>query len=89
MREIFYASFGQKIELECITESNPMSVNYWLHGKEYVTGGTYQSLAAENVFQVIMRYVVIINDTSSFGAYKCIAKTSLGTAERILYIHRE
>lgn len=36
--EIVYASFGQKVVLECISESHPNSVNYWLHGKDFVQG---------------------------------------------------
>lgn len=87
--ETFYASFGQRIVLECITESHPMSDNYWVHGKDLVTGGTYESITMENVYKVIMRYVAVINDSNSFGAYKCVAKNSIGEAERVLHIHRK
>lgn len=44
--EIVYASFGQKVVLECISESHPNSVNYWLHGKDFVQG-KYRMFASE------------------------------------------
>lgn len=37
-QEIIYAAFGQKVILECISESHPNSVNYWLHGTDFVQG---------------------------------------------------
>lgn len=75
--------------LECVTESHPLSVNYWLHGKDFVTGGEYESITMENAFKVVMRYVAVLNESTNFGAYKCVAKNSVGGAERTLYIHRK
>lgn len=39
-QETVYASFGQKIVLECISESHPNSFNYWLDpsGKKIIQG---------------------------------------------------
>lgn len=37
-QETIYAAFGQKVILECISESHPNSVNYWLHGTDFVQG---------------------------------------------------
>lgn len=37
-QETVYASFGQKAVLECITESHPNSVNYWLRGRDFIQG---------------------------------------------------
>lgn len=88
-QEIIYAAIGQKVTLECITESHPNSVNFWMHGKEFVQGGTYESITMENVFKVIMKLIVRPLESSDFGTYKCVGKNSLGEAERLVHLHRK
>lgn len=60
-----------------------------MHGKDFVQGGTYESVTMENVFKVVMRLVVRPMDSTDLGAYKCVAKNSVGETERTLYIHRK
>ena len=88
-QETMYASIGQKVTLECITESHPNSVNFWMHGKEFVQGGTYESITMENVYKVIMKLVVRPVDPEDFGVYKCVGRNSLGEAEKYVNLHRK
>lgn len=41
-----YASFGQKVVLECISDSHPNSFNYWLDpsGKKIIQGKSFAPL---------------------------------------------
>lgn len=88
-QERIYASIGQTVNLQCITESYPISNNYWLHGNDIITGGTYESITTESIYRVIMRYDVHINETKHFGSYQCIAKNRVGLTERTLHIHSD
>lgn len=78
--------------MECITESYPNSVNYWLHNdneNEIVQGGTTDQVMMENVFKVIMKLTIRPTKLSDFGTYKCVAKNSLGEAEEVITVDRE
>ncbi|KAG4066651.1 hypothetical protein HA402_007287 [Bradysia odoriphaga] len=88
-QEVVYSAYGQKVLLECVTESHPNSVNYWLHNKEYVQGGTYESLTMENVYKVIMKLIVRPLEKSDFGEYKCVGKNALGESEKTVVLYRE
>ncbi|GAB0091888.1 opioid-binding protein/cell adhesion molecule homolog [Sergentomyia squamirostris] len=86
----FFVAIGQKITLECITESHPNSVNYWLRGKgDIVQGGSYEQLMLENVFKVVMKLVIRPVKPTDFGIYKCIAKNSLGESEETITVHHK
>ncbi|XP_055711583.1 neurotrimin-like isoform X1 [Phlebotomus papatasi] len=86
----FFVAIGQKITLECITESHPNSVNYWLRGKgDIVQGGSYEQLMLENVFKVVMKLVIRPVKATDFGIYKCIAKNSLGESEETISVHHK
>lgn len=70
-------------------ESHPNSVNFWLHNKQLVQGGTYESLTMENVFKVNMKLIVRPLDPSDFGEYKCVGKNALGESEKTIVLHRK
>ncbi|XP_055387189.1 opioid-binding protein/cell adhesion molecule homolog, partial [Condylostylus longicornis] len=84
--EIIYAQPGQKILLECISESYPTSVNYWLKDKEIIQGGTYESVTLENIFRIVMKLTIRPIKPEDFGEYKCVAKNSLGESSKIITI---
>lgn len=87
---LIYTSIGQKVTLECITESHPNSVNYWIRGKgDIVQGGSYETIVLDNIFKVIMKLVVRPVKSTDFGVYKCVAKNSLGESEETIKIHRK
>lgn len=86
-QERVYGAFGQKVTLECITESHPNSINYWKHQNHRVPGGTIESVTMENVFKVVMQLVVRPQDPSDFGVYTCVGQNSYGKVERIIHLH--
>lgn len=62
-----HASVGQKITLECQTESNPNSVNYWMRSRpeksnqDFVLGGNYgESFVLQGFFFDLHFCLVII-----------------------------
>lgn len=83
---------GQRVTLECITESYPNSVNYWLHNdhdNEIVQGGTFEQILMDSsVYKVIMKLTIRPTKLSEFGVYKCVAKNSLGEAEEVITVDR-
>lgn len=54
-----------------------------------LSGGTYETVVVDNVYKVITKLIIIPLQPSDFGAYKCVAKNSVGQAEKILYLYRE
>lgn len=52
-------------------------------------GGTYESLTLESVFKVMMKLVIRPVESTDFGAYKCVAKNSIGESEKTVTIHRK
>lgn len=51
-QEAVYASLGQKVVLECISESHPNSINYWLDpsGKKIGEGAFQLKFVKNYVF---------------------------------------
>lgn len=43
----------------------------------------------DNVYKVITKLIIIPTTPSDFGAYKCVAKNSIGQAEKFIYLYRE
>ncbi|TMW42473.1 hypothetical protein DOY81_012448, partial [Sarcophaga bullata] len=50
-----YVGYGQTVSLECISESHPASVNYWLKDKEFIQGGVYETIFENKVYKIITR----------------------------------
>lgn len=80
---------GQKITVECISEAHPKAINYWLHNMDYVQGGMYETFVVENVYRTSMKLLVRPRNSSEFGAYKCVARNSMGEAEKTITIKRK
>ena len=58
--------------------------------KEYVLGGTYETMIADDgIFKVSMKLTVKLQKPSDFGIYKCIAKNALGSSEEIIKVLRK
>lgn len=53
------------------------------------SGGTYETLMVDNVYKVITKLIITPIKTNDFGAYKCVAKNSIGQAEKFIYLYRE
>lgn len=52
-------------------------------------GGTYETVMVDNVYKVITKLIIIPMKPSDFGAYKCVAKNSVGQAEKFIYLYRK
>ncbi|KAL7042764.1 hypothetical protein ACKWTF_001270 [Chironomus riparius] len=88
---VIHAAIGQKVMLECLTESFPNSVNYWMRANpdfssnDYVMGGSYNtSIDSYGAYEVKMKLLVKLISVHDFGVYKCIAKNALGNSEEII-----
>ncbi|XP_055915409.1 limbic system-associated membrane protein, partial [Eupeodes corollae] len=84
-----YAAIGQRVILECISESHPLSINYWLKDKEFVQGGTYELDTLDNVHKIVMRLTVRPAKVKEFGEYKCVSKNLFGETERTTYLYHK
>ncbi|XP_037959132.1 neurotrimin-like [Teleopsis dalmanni] len=87
--DTIYVNYGQKITLECITEGYPTTVNFWLKEKDFIQGGTYESLTLDNVYKIVMRLTIKPSKAKDFGEYKCVAKNMVGeTDQSITILHK-
>ncbi|XP_026843104.1 neurotrimin [Drosophila persimilis] len=87
--DTIYVGLGQKVTLECITESQPASVNFWLKDTELLQGGSYESVAVDHAYRIVMRITLRPVTKRDFGEYKCIAKNALGETERSITVHHK
>ncbi|XP_052897541.1 opioid-binding protein/cell adhesion molecule homolog [Anopheles moucheti] len=87
----YYAELGGRVILECHSEAQPNSINYWMKGKGEIIlqGGTYDSTLEDHVYKVTMKITVRLEKVSDFGVYKCVAKNSLGTTEESVKVYRK
>ncbi|XP_055854335.1 igLON family member 5, partial [Episyrphus balteatus] len=84
-----YTAIGQRVVLECISESHPLSINYWLKDKEFIQGGTYELDTLDNIHKIVMRLTIRPMKAKEFGEYKCVSKNLLGETERSTYIYHK
>lgn len=87
--DTIYVGVGQKLMLECISESQPASINFWMKDKELLQGGTYESMIIDHVHRIVMRLTLRPVTKRDFGEYKCIAKNAMGETERSITLHRK
>uniref|UniRef100_A0A182IY51 Ig-like domain-containing protein n=1 Tax=Anopheles atroparvus TaxID=41427 RepID=A0A182IY51_ANOAO len=87
----YFAELGGRVVLECQSEAQPNSINYWMKGKGEIIlqGGTYDSVLEDHVFKVTMKIAIRLEKAADFGIYKCVAKNSLGTTEEAVKIYRK
>ncbi|XP_055547420.1 neurotrimin-like isoform X1 [Wyeomyia smithii] len=86
----YTAEIGQRVSLECFTESHPDPITYWQRGKgEIILPGVSEvKQFSENVYRVAMQIVVHLQRNSDFGIYKCVAKNELGVSEEAVKIQK-
>lgn len=87
--DTIYVGLGQKLTLECITESQPASVNFWLRDSQLLQGGSYESVSVDHVFRIVMRITLRPITKRDFGEYICRAKNAMGQTDRIITVHRK
>lgn len=52
-------------------------------------GNKYIQEVFENVYKVVMKLTIVDVDIDDFGAYKCVAKNSLGETDGTIKIYRK
>ncbi|XP_016982898.1 opioid-binding protein/cell adhesion molecule homolog [Drosophila rhopaloa] len=87
--DTIYVGLGQKLTLECITESQPASVNFWLKDSELLQGGSYESVTVDYAYRIVMRITLRPTTKRDFGEYKCRAKNAMGQTDRIITVHHK
>uniref|UniRef100_A0AAR5PDB6 Ig-like domain-containing protein n=1 Tax=Dendroctonus ponderosae TaxID=77166 RepID=A0AAR5PDB6_DENPD len=79
---------GDQITLECHSEAYPKSVNYWTKDGLIISQGTkYVLILMDNAYKVHMKLTIRNVNTADFGAYKCVAKNSLGETDGTIKLY--
>uniref|UniRef100_A0A182YHC8 Ig-like domain-containing protein n=1 Tax=Anopheles stephensi TaxID=30069 RepID=A0A182YHC8_ANOST len=80
---------GQRMTLECHSEAYPKSINYWTREKGDIVpqGGKYEPVLIDNAYKVVMKLSIKVVSQADFGAYKCIAKNSLGETDGTIKLY--
>ncbi|XP_053673912.1 opioid-binding protein/cell adhesion molecule homolog [Anopheles nili] len=81
---------GQRMTLECHSEAYPKSINYWTREKGDIVpqGGKYEPVLIDNAYKVVMKLSIKVVSQADFGAYKCIAKNSLGETDGTIKLYK-
>ncbi|XP_041779350.1 neurotrimin-like isoform X2 [Anopheles merus] len=81
---------GQRMTLECHSEAYPKSINYWTREKGDIVpqGGKYEPVLIDNAYKVVMKLSIKVVSLADFGAYKCIAKNSLGETDGTIKLYK-
>ncbi|XP_055593714.1 neurotrimin-like isoform X1 [Uranotaenia lowii] len=81
---------GQRMTLECHSEAYPKSINYWTREKGDIVpqGGKYEPVLIDNAYKVVMKLSIKVVSHADFGAYKCIAKNSLGETDGTIKLYK-
>ncbi|KAH8281428.1 hypothetical protein KR054_000438 [Drosophila jambulina] len=82
---------GKGVTLECESEAYPKSINYWTRerGEIVPPGGKYSANVTEiGGYRNSMRLHINPLSQSEFGAYRCVAKNSLGDTDGTIKLYR-
>uniref|UniRef100_A0A182QF62 Ig-like domain-containing protein n=1 Tax=Anopheles farauti TaxID=69004 RepID=A0A182QF62_9DIPT len=82
---------GQQMTLECHSEAYPKSINYWTREKGDIVpqGGKYEPVLTNNAYKMVMKLSIKVVSQADFGAYKCIAKNSLGETDGTIKLYNK
>ncbi|XP_017049016.1 limbic system-associated membrane protein isoform X2 [Drosophila ficusphila] len=82
---------GKGVTLECESEAYPKSINYWTRerGEIVPPGGKYSANVTEiGGYRNSMRLHINPLTQAEFGAYRCVAKNSLGDTDGTIKLYR-
>lgn len=54
-----------------------------------LSGNKYKQDIFEHVYKVVMKLTIVDVDIADFGAYKCVAKNSLGETDGTIKLYRK
>ncbi|KAH8244467.1 hypothetical protein KR026_010571 [Drosophila bipectinata] len=76
------AALNQNITLECQSEAYPKSINYWMKNDTIIVPGErFVPETFDSGYKITMRLTIYDVDIQDFGAYRCVAKNSLGDTD--------
>nr|CAH0099633.1 unnamed protein product [Daphnia galeata] len=80
---------GQDVVLVCHIEAYPKSINYWTtaKGDMIISGDKYEAVSSDDSYRVYMRLKIRSVALADFGAYKCVAKNSLGETDGTIKLY--
>ncbi|CAD6999246.1 unnamed protein product [Ceratitis capitata] len=79
------------VTLECQSEAFPKSINYWTRERGDIVppGGKYTSNVTEiGEYRSSMKLHINLLTQAEFGAYRCVAKNSLGDTDGTIKLYR-
>ncbi|XP_023174971.2 neurotrimin isoform X2 [Drosophila hydei] len=82
---------GKGVTLECQSEAYPKSINYWTRerGEIVPPGGKYSANVTEiAAYRSSMKLHINPLSQAEFGAYRCVAKNSLGDTDGTIKLYR-
>ncbi|XP_064553650.1 limbic system-associated membrane protein isoform X1 [Drosophila montana] len=82
---------GKGVTLECQSEAYPKSINYWTRerGEIVPPGGQYTANVTEIAgYRSSMKLHINPLSQAEFGAYRCVAKNSLGDTDGTIKLYR-
>ncbi|XP_062142347.1 limbic system-associated membrane protein isoform X1 [Drosophila sulfurigaster albostrigata] len=82
---------GKGVTLECQSEAYPKSINYWTRerGEIVPPGGKYSANVTEIAgYRSSMKLHINPLSLAEFGAYRCVAKNSLGDTDGTIKLYR-
>ncbi|XP_020806480.1 lachesin-like [Drosophila serrata] len=82
------AALSQNITLECQSEAYPKSINYWMKNDTIIVPGErFVPETFESGYKITMRLTICDVDLQDFGAYRCVAKNSLGDTDGAIKLY--
>uniref|UniRef100_A0A182TWE6 Ig-like domain-containing protein n=1 Tax=Anopheles melas TaxID=34690 RepID=A0A182TWE6_9DIPT len=85
---------GSNVTLRCAAIGSPAPAIVWrreagdnISLQDGEQGGKYEPVLIDNAYKVVMKLSIKVVSLADFGAYKCIAKNSLGETDGTIKLY--
>ncbi|ETN61951.1 hypothetical protein AND_006378 [Anopheles darlingi] len=85
---------GSNVTLRCAAVGSPTPTIVWrreagenISLQDGEQGGKYEPVLIDNAYKVVMKLSIKVVSQADFGAYKCIAKNSLGETDGTIKLY--
>uniref|UniRef100_A0A182VEG9 Ig-like domain-containing protein n=1 Tax=Anopheles merus TaxID=30066 RepID=A0A182VEG9_ANOME len=86
---------GSNVTLRCAAVGSPAPAIVWrreagdnISLQDGEQGGKYEPVLIDNAYKVVMKLSIKVVSLADFGAYKCIAKNSLGETDGTIKLYK-
>jgi len=85
------AAKGTEVLLECRVEASPKPLTSWIRQDQVILLPTHKYQISEevNTYKIKMKLKITDLEEKDFGAYKCVAKNTLGEKEGYIRLYGE